>query len=152
MYKTRIITLISLLLISVVGFSQSSETVVDTTRKAVIKFENTVHNYGNIITGSDGTAEFRYKNTGNSPLIITNIVATCGCTVPQWDRAPVMPGGTGTLLIKYDTKRLGTINKSATVNTNAKNSSVVLFLKGNVVKPSSTQLPINNPTAAPFAE
>ncbi|MDD3738115.1 MAG: DUF1573 domain-containing protein [Lentimicrobiaceae bacterium] len=152
MYKIRIITLISLLLISVVGFSQSSDSATDTSKQAVIKFENTTHNYGNIITGSDGIAEFRYKNTGNSPLIITNVVATCGCTVPQWDRAPVMPGGTGTLVIKYDTQRLGTINKSATVNSNAKNSAVVLLLKGNVVKPSNTQLPTNNPTAAPFAE
>jgi hypothetical protein len=100
----------------------------DSTR--VISFEKTVNDYGNIQQGSDGTCEFRFTNLGKTPLILQNVTASCGCTVPSWTREPVEPGKQGVISVKYNTNLVGTFAKSVTVISNAKNSPVVLTIKG----------------------
>ncbi len=97
-----------------------------------ILFEKTVYDYGNIEQGSDGTSEFIFTNKGQSPLVLSNVRASCGCTVPQWTKEPIEPGKTGVIKVKYNTNLVGTFNKSVTVNSNAANSVVVLRIKGNV--------------------
>lgn len=74
--------------------------------------------FGEILQNGDGTREFKFTNTGSEPLLITNATGSCGCTVPTWPKEPIMPGQTGTIYIKYDTSRLGAINKTVTVTTN----------------------------------
>lgn len=98
-----------------------------------IVFKKTTYNYGNINAGADGNAVFEFKNTGNAPLIISSVTKSCGCIVPDWESKPVHPGQTGTITLKYDTNRIGTIDKYVTVASNAVNESVVaLRIKGNV--------------------
>ena len=63
---------------------------------AEIKFEKETHDFGAIPQGTPATYEFSFKNTGKSPLIITNASASCGCTTPDWTREPIKPGKTGT--------------------------------------------------------
>ena len=106
-----------------------------------IQFEKTVHDYGNIKQGDDGECEFIFKNTGREPLILTNVYSSCGCTVPSWPKEPIMPGKSEVIKVKYNTSRLGTINKKVTVISNATNSPVELFIKGNVSPLPTENLP-----------
>src|SRR6266478_3688788 len=65
------------------------------------------YDYGTIKQGADGGSEFKFKNTGKDPLIISEAHGSCGCTVPTWPKEPVMKGETGTIKVHYDTKRIG---------------------------------------------
>jgi hypothetical protein len=124
--KTFLFSIILLLVVAVHAKSQTADSTV------VINFTETVHDYGTIDQGSDGSYEFKFINDGKSPLILNNVRSSCGCTVPSWTKEPVQPGKEGSIKVKYNTAIAGAFNKSVTVNSNAKNSSVVLQIKGNV--------------------
>jgi hypothetical protein len=98
-----------------------------------IVFEKTVHDYGTITQGGDGNCEFKFTNKGKGPLILNNVKTSCGCTVPEWPSAPIPPGKTGIIKVKYDTNRLGAFSKTITVSSNAKNSLVTITIKGNII-------------------
>ncbi|MBX7180714.1 MAG: DUF1573 domain-containing protein [Bacteroidia bacterium] len=116
-----------------------------------ITFEKEVHDYGNIKQGADGGCEFRFKNTGKEPLIISNARGSCGCTVPQWPKDPIKPGETGVLKVNYDTKRVGPINKTVTVTSNAKTATKTVRIAGNVeAVPTEETMPVNNNSGAPL--
>lgn len=100
---------------------------------AVIKFKTEVINYGTVIQNSDGHRVFTFTNTGNAPLLITKVKTSCGCTVPSYSKAPILPGEKGELKIKYDTKRLGAFTKTVTVTSNAEGGNKILKIKGNIV-------------------
>lgn len=99
-----------------------------------ISFAKTVHDYGTIFVQGDGNCEFEFTNTGKEPLILSSVKSSCGCTVPSWPREPILPGKKESIKVKYDTGRLGPINKSITVLSNAKTSSVVLRISGNIIQ------------------
>ncbi|MDP4266794.1 MAG: DUF1573 domain-containing protein [Bacteroidota bacterium] len=101
----------------------------------VISFDNKVHDYGTIKQDGDPNCEFTFKNTGKEPLILTNCRASCGCTVPDWPKEPILPGKTGKIKVHYDTHRIGQFNKTITVTSNAKNSEEMITIKGNVEAP-----------------
>ena len=100
----------------------------------IIKFASTVHDYGTIEKGSDGSCNFVFTNTGQTPLVLSNVRASCGCTVPTWPREPVLPGKDGTIKVVYNTNLIGSFNKSISVNSNAKNKEVILNIKGSVIQ------------------
>lgn len=125
----NIITLIVFLFVSNFGFSQSG---------AKIEFsasENTI-DYGTISKTNDtGIRTFEFTNTGDAPLIITNVLSTCGCTVPTKPTEPIMPGKTGKIDVKYSMNP-GPIRKTITVESNAVNydgGRVALKIKGEVI-------------------
>lgn len=99
-----------------------------------IIFNNMVHDYGTIEQGGDGTCEFEFTNSGKEPIVLTSVRSSCGCTIPEWSKEPVLPGQTSVIKVKYDTRRLGVINKVIIVNSNAINSTVILKITGNVVE------------------
>ncbi|MBR9844941.1 MAG: DUF1573 domain-containing protein [Algicola sp.] len=103
---------------------------------AKIEFETDVIDYGTIEKGSDGVRVFKFTNTGNAPLIISNVKSTCGCTVPKKPDGPIMPGETGEISVKYDTNRVNPIRKTITVTSNAETPTVALKIKGLVVDSS----------------
>lgn len=112
---------------------------------AKIEFEKETHDYGTIDRYADGKCEFVFKNTGNEPLVISNAKGSCGCTVPSWPREPIAPGETGSITVKYDTKRVGVIGKSVTLQSNAINAPTkTIRIKGNVVAKPSGGAPVNN--------
>ena len=114
-------------------YSCKSNSTESTDQKiAKIEFTETEHNYGEIPFGSDGRCEFEFTNTSKNPLIINNVRASCGCTSPEWPQSPLKPGEKGTISIKYNTSITGVFRKSITVYSNAGNSPVQLFVKGNV--------------------
>jgi hypothetical protein len=109
-------------------------------KTAKIEFKTDVIDYGTIEKGSDGVRVFEFTNTGNAPLIISSVKSTCGCTVPKKPKGPIMPGETGVIEVKYDTKRVNPIRKTITVISNAETPTVALKIKGLVVDPSKTSV------------
>ena len=109
-------------------------------KMAKIEFETTVIDYGTIEKGADGIRVFKFKNTGNAPLVVSAVKSSCGCTVPKKPEAPILPGEDGEIQVKYDTKRVNPIRKTITVTSNADTPTVALKIKGNVIDPSKTNV------------
>lgn len=120
------------------AFAQTTSPITDETQMtkkvggAVMTFEATEINYGNIAQGSDPLRKFKFKNTGTEPLTITNAQGSCGCTVPSYKKEPIMPGETGEIEVRYDTQRLGPFQKAVTLTTNESPTPRVLLIKGDV--------------------
>ena len=128
----KLITIMFIGLISVTGFAQE--------KMAKIEFKDKTIDYGTIEKGADGIRVFEFTNTGDAPLIISKVKSTCGCTVPKKPEGPVMPGESGQIEVKYDTKRVMPIRKTITVLSNADTPTVALKIKGNVIDPSKTSV------------
>ena len=96
---------------------------------AKIEFKTDTIDYGTVEKGSDGVRVFVFTNTGNAPLIISDVKSTCGCTVPKKPEGPIMPGQTGEISVKYDTNRVNPIRKTITVTSNADTPTVALKIK-----------------------
>ena len=107
---------------------------------AKIEFKTDVIDYGTIEKGADGVRVFEFTNTGDAPLVISNVKSTCGCTVPKKPEGPIMPGETGKIEVKYDTKRVNPIRKTITVFSNAETPTVALKIKGLVVDSNKTSV------------
>ena len=121
--------LITFLFFNISSFAQEVDDL-----KPVFKFLTETINYGKISLGSNGTRVFEFTNTGKSPLIITRVQASCGCTVPKKPEKPIMPGENGEIKVSYDTKRVGGFSKSITIFSNAKNPRKIIKIKGIVNK------------------
>ncbi len=133
--------------IACVGFIANAQTTAqpaapENPNQADIKFEKETHDFGTIPQGTPVTYQFSVKNTGKEPLIITSASASCGCTTPDWTREPIKPGKEGYVKATYNAASPGDFTKSVTVMSNAKKSTVILYLKG-TVKPNDA------PAAAP---
>lgn len=126
---------------AVLGFAFSASAQ----KGAKIEFkdkDNTI-DYGTVTKESDsGVRVFEFTNTGDAPLIITNVQSTCGCTVPSKPKEPIMPGKTGQIEVKYNMNP-GPIRKTITVESNAVNyegGKVPLKIKGTVVAASDVNV------------
>ena len=133
------------------GVAQNNETQPKKNKKVKtpeITFVKLVHDYGQIEQGANGECEFEFKNTGKADLILTNCRSSCGCTVPSWPKDPIAPGKKAVIKVKYNTQRIGQINKTITVESNAVNDRVVLKITGNV-NPKATEAAPENNSGAP---
>jgi len=119
---------------------------------AEITFVSEVHDYGTIKQNANGDCEFKFKNTGKEPLIITAASGSCGCTVPTAPlNTPILPGESGSIKVHYDTNRQGSFTKQVTLTSNAKTATKVLTIKGNVLPaPVEEPFPSKKPSGAPF--
>jgi hypothetical protein len=110
-------------------------TLSDTTGTAVLTFSAPEHDFGKVKAGEKVGCIFSYTNTGDADLVIASASASCGCTVPRYDRKPVPPGGTGTIEVIFDTSgREGVQAKTVVVQSNAENNIVILRIIANVTK------------------
>lgn len=101
----------------------------------VISFTDTKHDFGKIIEGETVSFAFKFTNTGRSDLIIANVIASCGCTVPSFPKKPIRPGESEFIDVAFDSKgRPGTFTKSVTVYANTSPNQVELYISGNVVR------------------
>jgi hypothetical protein len=107
---------------------------------AKIEFKTDTIDYGIIEKGSNGVRVFEFTNTGNAPLIITDVKSTCGCTIPKKPDGPIMPGETGQIEVKYDTNRVNPIRKTITVTSNATTPTIALKIKGEVIDSNKTSV------------
>ncbi|MFD1614995.1 DUF1573 domain-containing protein [Gelatiniphilus marinus] len=84
-----------------------------------IEFDKTIHDFGEIEAKTRVETVFKYKNTGEAPLVITDIKSTCGCTVPQdWSREPLAVGETGEFTVKFDGTGQNKVTKTVTITAN----------------------------------
>lgn len=98
-------------------------------------FDKTEHDFGQIKDGDVVTHTFKFTNTGEAPLIIQDAKATCGCTVPSYPRQPIPVGGTGEIVVKFDSSnKPGVQNKTVTLTANTYPSVSKLNIKSVVVK------------------
>ena len=106
----------------------------------MMKVSSAEHDFGKFKEeAGKQTYNFTVMNTGNQPLVIQNIVASCGCTTPEWTKNPIPPKGSGTITAIYDpANRPGTFNKTLSVYTNSKPEVVVLVIKGEVIPHEKT--------------
>ena len=123
--KFKVLSIITLF-ICFLAFSQE--------KKAKIKFEENLIDYGEIEYDSDGKRTFKFTNIGEAPLVFNRISSSCGCTVPKKPDQPINPGESAEIEVEYDTKRIGVFIKAISVSSNAINSNVVLRIKGEVLE------------------
>lgn len=127
--------LFTLLFVGLMSFSLNAQEKI-----AKIEFKETTIDYGTIEKGANGVRVFEFTNTGDAPLIISKVSSSCGCTIPKKPDAPIMPGKTGEIEVKYDTNRVNPIRKTITVMSNAETPTVALKIKGVVVDPSKNNV------------
>jgi hypothetical protein len=129
----NLLNLIAVLFISTVAFAQGPK----------IEFKEETINYGTVTKGEDsGKRKFEFTNTGDAPLIITNVKSSCGCTVPSKPSEPILPGKSDFIEVQYNMNP-GPISKSITVESNATNVSnglITLRIKGTVVEKKEVNL------------
>ncbi len=130
-----------------VAFMNAQSTTPGTTAEPVktsgphLEWQSTVVDYGEIKKGSDPVRKAVFTNTGTEPLIIKSARGSCGCTVPTWPKEPIMPGEKGVIEIRYDTQRVGPINKTVSVTTNESDQETRISLKGNISSEEEQTLP-----------
>ena len=126
----------SLLFVIATCAMSCSQTPVSSEEKSVfgpaIEFSETEHDFGSIKQNGDGSYAFVFTNTGTEPLILSNVRSSCGCTIPVWPHEPINASQSASILVKYDTKRIGQFNKSISVYSNASEAPIVLHISGNV--------------------
>ncbi|MDD2278170.1 MAG: DUF1573 domain-containing protein [Bacteroidales bacterium] len=136
--KLHIISALALFTFSL-GLSAQETNTTDKPKEETIVFDTTVFEYGEIDFASDGNCVFTFTNTGNEPILISSVSASCGCTVPSWTRDPIKPKEKGEIKVKYNTYIPGAFSKSITVYTNANPSHIVLRINGQVKKNEQQQ-------------
>jgi hypothetical protein len=134
-------TLFTVLVITSLGFSAVAQNTSDSNGKktekvakqpaSAVEFKTMTIDRQNIPYGADETFTFEFKNNSKSPLIISNVQTSCGCTTAKKPEAPVAPKKSDAISVKYDTKREGPFTKTITVTTNL-GEPIVLTIKGNV--------------------
>ena len=96
---------------------------------------DSVYDFGNVVQGDKVEYSYRFKNTGNKPLIVSNATASCGCTVPEKPEQPIKPGEIGFIKVVFNSAgRMGEAHKEVTVTSNAYPAFPRLQLKGKVVE------------------
>lgn len=123
-------TMKKMVLVLFVGLLTWSVSAQEKTAK--IQFKSDTVDYGEIEKGSDGVRVFEFTNTGDAPLVISKVSSSCGCTIPKKPEAPIQPGESGEIQVKYDTNRVGPIRKAITVISNADTPTMILKIKGTV--------------------
>ena len=108
--------------------------------------KNNTYDFGKVPEGPVAEHVFEFKNVGKEPLIISNCNASCGCTTPEWNKEPILPGKKGKITVRYNTQgRVGPIAKSVYVTSNAAledgKDRYELYIKGEVVAPTSSDAP-----------
>jgi len=129
-----------LLFIGFIAIQAKAQDVNPDSIVPIFKFEEDVIDYGDIAQNSDGNRVFKFTNIGKTPLIISQVKGSCGCTVPTKPEEPIMPGEVGEIKVKYATNRIGPFSKTVTITSNASEETKVLRIKGRVLKDDSEDL------------
>ena len=98
-------------------------------------FAESEFDYGTITSGEKVEHVYKFTNTGNEPLIISDAKGSCGCTVPEWPKEPIAPGKTGEIMVKFDSSnKSGNQSKRVTLTANTEPAQTFLTIKGIVNK------------------
>jgi hypothetical protein len=116
------------------GIEPSVMAEMDTAHYTLIQWKDTVNNFGTIKAGDSTHLKFQFTNVGETPLFILNTRTSCGCTVTDFPKDPVMPGNSGFIRVTYKSgAQTGEVNKTITVIANTKkNKNSSLIIRGTV--------------------
>ena len=102
----------------------------------IFNLEENFYSFGELVQGEVVKHIFTVENTGNAPLIVTDARASCGCTVPEYPKDPILPGQKGKIKIKFDSQgKLGSFRKQVSLFTNCQPSQRIITITGNIIKP-----------------
>lgn len=108
-------------------------TKVNAANAPVMKFKDVTHDFGKIKAGDKVTYDFSFTNEGKSPLIITDAVASCGCTKPEWPKEPIQPGAAGAVKVTFNSAgKMGLQDKQITITANTLPAQNMVHLIGEV--------------------
>ena len=115
------------------AFAQENQEVVP---GPAITFEEVVFDFGDIHQGDKVEHVFSFDNSGDTPLVITNVQTTCGCTATDWPRDPILPGASASIKVNFNSAgKMGRQNKIITVISNASSSVNQVKIVTNVLPP-----------------
>lgn len=108
--------------------------------KTTIQFEETVFDFGTIKQGDSKEHVFKFKNTGNEPLVIEDAKGSCGCTVPQYPKEAIAPGATGEIQVKFNSAgKSNQQQKTVTLTANTEPVQTILTIKAFVEVPAGAE-------------
>lgn len=112
---------------------------VPTGPTTTMTFEESTYNFGSVTEGEKVEHVYKFKNTGNDPLIISNAQGSCGCTVPQWPREPIAPGKSSEIKVVFDSKgKAGKQSKTVSITANTEPATTTITISGEVLKNATT--------------
>ncbi|MBY5959754.1 DUF1573 domain-containing protein [Membranicola marinus] len=140
------IVLTLLLAVGCLSFGLAQNKSTPDEQKTSLKFEKTTVDYGTIEKGSDPYRSFVFENASDEPVAIKSAKGSCGCTVPEYPKEPIMPGQKSEVKVRYDTQRVGPFGKTVTLMT-TKDEKIVLTIKGKVYKAEDKSVPAQDQAA-----
>lgn len=123
---------------------KSAEPAVPAGPITTVDFESIEYDFGTVMEGEKVIHEYKFKNTGTEPLIISNAKGSCGCTVPDWPREPIAPGASNVIKVQFDSKNKGKVgggiqSKRVTITANTDPINTYLTIKGTVDKEATAE-------------
>jgi len=116
------------------GEEQLKTIAKDTASRTTVQWIDSVQNFGKVVDGEKVIISFHFKNTGKNPLVIEDVSASCGCTVPEKPEAPIAPGESGVIKAEFNSAgRVGFASKDVTVKCNTAIESYTLHFEGEVI-------------------
>ncbi|MEZ4987045.1 MAG: DUF1573 domain-containing protein [Saprospiraceae bacterium] len=109
----------------------AQETEMDASQLAKFSFSEPTFDFGEVEEGDVITHRFAFTNAGEVPLVISDVRSTCGCTVADWPKTPIQPGGSASIDVRFDSKNKGgKQNKPITITANTIPAKTILYLNG----------------------
>jgi hypothetical protein len=133
----KTIILVMAFAIAIVAVGQELSTSIkksEFSRAAVFAWTETVYDFGQIQKDAPVTHEFTFTNSGEEPLIISSVQASCGCTVTEYTKDPIPAGREGFVKATYNAAKAGVFTKTVTIKANTNDETVLLTIKGEVVE------------------
>jgi len=113
-------------------------------KMAVMSFDKTFHDFGQIAQGTPQQTVFTFTNTGDAPLIITDATSSCGCTIPDYPKnTPIAPGEQGQMVVNFNGSGQNQVTKTINVQANTANGSELLNIQAFVLAPNAASIPSN---------
>jgi hypothetical protein len=111
-------------------------------KMAVMSFDKTFHDFGQITQGTPQQTVFTFTNTGDAPLIITDATSSCGCTIPDYPKnTPIAPGQQGQMVVNFNGSGQNQVTKTINVQANTANGSELLKIQAFVLGPNAASVP-----------
>jgi hypothetical protein len=131
--KNRLLILVSMILLTSWAYAQQTVLVSNKTlTTAAASWKSAAHNFGKIKQGEPVTATFTFTNTGDAPLVLTEVKGSCGCTATDYTKEALAPGKSGYVKATYNAASPGVFSKTVTV-TNSTGEVKLLIIKGEVI-------------------
>lgn len=129
----KLILLSTIVVFALVSCKKNGNSKVNISDSTIISFSDTLYDFGKVIEGEKVNYTFKFKNTGDKPLLISQVATSCGCTASNYTDSPVKPDSEGYVKVTFNSAgRQGNVQKTITVYSNTKPSEHILIIKGYV--------------------